>query len=78
MAKNSTRTRLATRHSGLQTESSPGATSGALLAEYNALRYDYAKISDKHRRTVQDAAVDIHRREKRAVEDMFAIGTAAG
>lgn len=61
-----------TRAAGMDSENKPMPT--ALLAEYKALRYDYGLVSQQHRRTVQDAAVDIRRREKRAVEDMFAIG----
>lgn len=75
MAKqNSTRTSLATRQNGMQTESKPVAISAGHLAEYSALRYDYGLVSAKHRRAVQDAAVDIRRKQRRMLEDMLAIG----
>ena len=45
-----------------------------LDAEYATLRFDYTEIKEEHRTRVQDAAVDIRRRERRAAEDMIAIG----
>ena len=46
----------------------------AALGEQADLRYDYSQIDEAHRTAVRDAAVEIKRREKRAVTDIIEIG----
>jgi Protein of unknown function (DUF3102) len=63
---------ISSRHNGTTTESLPGTQS--ILVEYAALRYDYEQVSASHRQALKDAAVDINRKQRRAREDMLAVG----
>lgn len=45
-----------------------------LASKAKALSYDYAGIPEEHRELVQRAALDIRTRQKRAAEDLIAIG----
>lgn len=66
-----TRTSLATRHNGamqLVVDQEPPPP------DYSALAYDYDQVDAAHRQAVQEAALDIRMRERRAAEDLIAIG----
>lgn len=45
-----------------------------LAPDYSSLRYNYSDVPEKYRRTLQDAAIDIKRKQRRVIEDLFAIG----
>jgi hypothetical protein len=55
-------------------ERKPPATNRYLAKKATALRFDYERVPEAHRETVQRAALEIRTRLKRSVEDMIEIG----